>query len=453
MFKDLLAVKHILIIIVSTYSQGKQGYFLAKAKTPETATDSTKKTRRGHGEAVNAQQIPSDTPAKPRRYKGTGRIEELPDGRCKVIWEAGFDSKGNRRRHSRIVKNKTTANKLLASKLTDKEKGILSPEKCPTLSEFTERWLKAKQAEKKATTNESYSDTCRLHIKPALGRHRLNKLTTIHINDYLTQKLEAGLAPATVKRHKALIHNMLALAVREGLVVKNVAVDSTKITRSDEDSNIRVLSIEERETLLKQARKAFEKEGKGHFNLMYHIALLALSTGMRRGELLALKWENVDLNTKKIAVKENLVEITGGLKVETPKSRGSIRVISVSSEVLKALEELDPSSKYVFHNKKQGLLNPSNVGRAFRELIDTCKISGVRFHDLRHTHATELIKNNVDIKTVSRRLGHADVSTTLRIYVHTGNEEDEKAAKIMDSLIFSGANKVPIDQKNPEITG
>jgi integrase len=380
---------------------------------------------------------------KPRRNKGEDSITEMPGGRYRVQIDAGFDSQGQRRRKVRICSSKTEAVNVLKQLRLDKSKGNLTIEKSCKLSEFTERWLKEKKANTKQSTYESYDDTCRLHIIPAIGRFRLDKITKAHINDYLNQKSQSGLAPATVGRHKAILHGLFSLAESEGLLSKNVVQGSTKVARGVQVESIRILTKQEKDTLLKVARKAYEKEGDGHFKLAYHIVLLALATGCRRGELLGLTWANVDLRANKITIKNNIVEVKGGIRLETPKTKGSIRTISVEPYVMKELAELKGTSEWVFHNRKGEVLIPSNVGRAFRALLVDSGITGVRFHDLRHTNATEVMKATGDIKTLSKRLGNSDVATTLRIYVHSDEEEDEKAAKSMGLWLKQSANKVP----------
>lgn len=384
---------------------------------------------------------------KTRRNKGEGSMIHLPDGRYKVIVDAGYNSMGKRVRRAKTVAGKNEAVKVLKTLQFDKAKGILTIEKSCKLSEFVERWLKEKRANTKQSTYESYDDTCRLHIVPALGRFRLDKITKAHINDYLNQKSQSGLASATVGRHKAILHGLFSLAESEGLLSKNVVQGSTKVARGVQVESIRILTKQEKDTLLKVARKAYEKEGEGHFKLAYHIVLLALATGCRRGELLGLTWANVDLQKNKITIKNNIVEVKGGIRLETPKTTGSIRTISVEPYVMKELAELKGTSEWVFHNRKGEGLIPSNVGRAFRALLVDSGITGVRFHDLRHTHATEVMKATGNIKALSKRLGHSDVATTLRIYVHSDEEEDEKAAKSMGVWLKQSANKVPKDHR------
>jgi integrase len=387
---------------------------------------------------------------KPRRNKGEDSITEMTDGRFRVQIDIGFDSRGQRRRKVRICKNKTEAVNALKQLRFDKAKGNLTIEKSCKLSEFIERWIKEKKSNTKQSTYESYEDTCRLHITPALGWNRLDKITKSHINDYLNQKSQSELAPSTVRRHKAILYSIFSLAESEGLISKNVVEGSSKVATGVKIDAIRILTKQEKDKLLEVARKAYEKKGEGHFKLAYHIVLLALATGCRRGELLGLKWENVDLQDKKISIRQNIVEVKGGIRIETPKTKGSIRTISIDQDTVKALEELSDSSTWVFSNKKGGPLVPSNLGRAFRELLSEAGISGVRFHDLRHTHATELIRMGVKTKTVSKRLGHADVATTLRIYVHSGDEDDQEAAQSMGLWLKQSANKVPKDHLEQE---
>lgn len=391
--------------------------------------------------------------AKKRRPKGDGSIQEIAPGKFKVQLDLDRDAYGKRKRKSFTGSQRECVKKLNEWK-GEQSKGTLIGNNVTRVSEFAKRWLETKQTQNKRTTYESYVYTVDYHIIPVLGKHKLQKLTTAHLNDYLKTKLKEGLSTASVVRQRAIIHNILKLAVQEGIVARNVADNCMSISVQREDT--KTLSPEEITKLLDAAREVFERDkGKGNkFYQIYHIVLLALATGARRGEILALKWENIDFNRNTLAIKENLVEAKGGVHIETPKTKSSRRVIAVDAPVLQQLQELkevndelttkptkdrpdkpQAKSEWVFCTRDGKPVTPSNMSRAWRDLLKDAEIEGIRFHDLRHTHATLLVANGTNIKTVSSRIGHTDVRVTLDLYSHALPEQDREAAEKMGSWL------------------
>ena len=347
----------------------------------------------------------------------------------------GVDGKGKQKRVTATRKSQKEALKELDKFREQKRKNSLVTTSACKVSEFIDRWLSIKEGQTKRTTYESYVDTCELHIKPALGGYRVQRLNTPLLNSYLAEKRKQGLSAASVSRHRAILHGILDLAVNEGIASYNVAEKCAAI--KTERKETKTLTPEEIKWLLEVARGAYEKDkGKGNkFFQIYHIVLLALSTGARRGEVLALKWENVDVEQKKVLIKENLVEVKGGLKVETPKTKASRRVVAVDEDTISRLQELRRDSEWVFCTRDAKPLSPSNVGRAFRKLVSDAGLDGLRFHDLRHTHATLLVSHGHNLKTVSARLGHNSIQITGNLYSHALPEQDREAAERMGSWL------------------
>ena len=374
---------------------------------------------------------------KTRKSKGEGSIQKLPNGKYKVQITIGTDANGKQQRKSVTCSSKTEAVAKKKQLEAELQKGTLVKANNCKLFEYITRWLCLKEAQTKKTTYESYVDTCNQHIIPTLGMHKVQKLTTAHINDYIAIKLKSGLAASSVQRHKAILHNILNLAGKEGIVGQNVVVHSNPIKKQGDKK--RPLTEEEMGNVLVAARKMFEQDnGKGNrFYQLYHILMVALATGMRRGEIIALKWENIDDQNNTMAVKENVVEVKGGILIDTPKTENSLRTISVHPYVIQKLREIRSESEWVFHTRDGKLLTPSNVCRAYRKLLKDLGIKGTSFHDLRHTNATMAINAGQDAKLVSERLGHSDVQTTLRFYTHTSPERHREAAEQIGTMLFS----------------
>ncbi|MDT8900609.1 tyrosine-type recombinase/integrase [Anaeroselena agilis] len=385
--------------------------------------------------------------ATQRRPKGEGSLQELPNGKFKVQVDAGWDTGGNRKRVTFTSSSKAEAIRRLNEFKADKIKGSLVGSSSTTLADLIERWLKAKKQLTKRSSYDSYKGICEQHLTPALGKLKVQKLTTARLNDYLSGKLAEGLSNNTVSKHRVLLHDLLDLALREGIVSRNVSEMCHTVVRKK--ANIGVLNKEECQLLLETARGLIGRKTQERY--IYYLVLLALATGMRRGELVALRWGHINKEAATITVKDSLIEVAGGIHLDSPKTADSRRTIAVDKSIIETLSELkNPNYDLIFHRGKGEEFTPSRVGKLFSALLTQCSLEGYRFHDLRHTHATQLIASGVNVKVVSQRLGHANIKTTLDLYVHVLPEHDKQAADIMGAWL--GANKVPISDNEPEKT-
>lgn len=280
------------------------------------------------------------------------------------------------------------------------------------------------------------------HIKETIGHYKIQKVTPAILNDYFASRLnEAGLSHTSVKRHKALLHNVFNYALKENLVYSNPVERTTTI--KEDTPEVKPLSLEEIKVLLYEARKVYEtyKDKKENEYIpwvqyqMYAIIYTAINTGFRRGELLAIKWSDIDETENIINIRSSIVEVKGGAIEVPPKTLKSKRATPVEPEIIEALKEIKMDGcDYVFHTGDGKHLTPSNINRAFYRIRNKAGLK-CRFHDLRHTHATWLINSGIDVKTVSERLGHSNISTTLNKYTHVINETQRKAAATMIGLL------------------
>jgi integrase len=395
---------------------------------------------------VTSTTEPKET--KKRRPKGDGSVQQIGTNKFKIQLDLDRDANGKRQRKSFTGRTQGEVVKKLNAWKADQLKGTLVANSSIRFSEYVKRWLEIKKGQTKRSTYESYVDVCESHITPVLGPHKVQKVTTANLNDYIQTKLKAGLSTATVTRQRAIIHNILDLAIKEGIVGRNVSDNCTTLTIQREQT--KTLSLEEITKLLEVAKGIYEADkGKGNkFFQIYHIVLLALATGARRGEILALKWENIDFDKNVITIRDSLTEAEGGVYIDTPKTNASRRVIAVDLAVLKELQELkkvndeltkkivDKESPWVFSTRDCKPLTPSNMSRAWRSLLADAELKDIRFHDLRHTQATHLIANGTNIKTVSARMGHATTRITLDLYAHALPEQDREAAERMGSWLI-----------------
>ena len=280
----------------------------------------------------------------------------------------------------------------------------------------------------------------RRHIVPALGRIQLKTLSPAHVQGLYRSKLDAGLAPSSVRYIHAVLHRALKQALRWGLVPRNVteAVDLPKLVSDEVDA----LNPEDARAFLDAARG-------DRFEALY---VVAVTTGMRRGELLGLRWTDTELDgTARLRVGRQLQRMRdgSGLQFVTPKG-GKGRTIRLPVRTVEALkahrarqaeEKLKAGSLYedsglVFATEVGTPLEPSNIDRrSFKPLLEKAGLPDMRFHDLRHTCATVLLSEGVNAKFVQELLGHADIKLTLGTYSHFLPSMGDQTAAAMENAL------------------
>jgi integrase len=326
----------------------------------------------------------------------------------------------------------------LTEALRDRAKGLPIVTEQQTVTHYLLVWLETMKPVVKPRTWMYYRSYVHIHVLPTLGRVQLSRLTAQHLQQLYAQKLAAGLSSTTVHHLHAVLHKALHNAVRLGLVQRNVAdlVDRPRQRHVE----IAYLSPEQAQRLLATAVG----------DRLEALYVLALTTGMREGELLALRWQDVNLAAATLQVRATLQCLGGRLELAEPKSARSRRRIALSAVAVTALQHhwerqqaerqllgpvWDTASDLVFPNSIGKPINPSNlVCREFHPLLKKAGLPRMRFHDLRHTAASLLLNRGVNIKVVSEMLGHADVSMTLRVYAHVMPHMQQAAASIMDDI-------------------
>lgn len=312
-----------------------------------------------------------------------------------------------------------------------------------SLTDYLKDWLDRQRHNVSAKTHERYSEIVRKHLIPALGHHRLAKLKPLHIQRAHTKALEegrrdgkGGLSALTVKHHHRVLSQALRQAVRLQLIPRNPceAIDPPRPERKE----MKVLNREDVGRLLK------EVDGKA-----LHIpVLLAVLTGMRRGEVLALRWQDVDLDRATLAVTQTLEQTAAGLAFKPPKTARSRRKISLSPHIIDKLrrhrnrqkeQRLRAGPMFEDHDlvcsQEDGRpRNPRTLTKEFRRLTKRLGLA-VRFHDLRHTHISLLFAEGVHPKVASEIAGHASVAITLDTYSHMLPGLQEDAADRLDAAL------------------
>lgn len=323
-------------------------------------------------------------------------------------------------------KNKEEARVNLRRARGDAERGLVSDGGNVALSDYLKRWLNdSVRGSVKPVTHKSYEMLVNKHVVPALGNVRLSKLTPAHLQGFYRSKLDAGLSPPTVQYLHVVLHRALKQALRWGLVTRNVAeaVDPPKVHKKE----VTPLSPE-------QARAFLDTARGDRLEALY---VLAVHTGMRQGELLTLRRDDVDLDA-------------GVLRVRGTKTARSRRTVKLSETALNALrshltrqlEEIDrvgsmwQVNDLVFATEVGTPLNRHNLTQhSFRLLLAKAGLTQMRFHDLRHTCATILLSKGVHAKFVQELLGHATIAITLDTYSHVLPGMGGSTANAMDEAL------------------
>ncbi|WP_258359403.1 site-specific integrase [Moorella sulfitireducens (nom. illeg.)] len=383
-----------------------------------------------------------------------GSIEKRGKNTWRIRYELPRDPKtGKRRQGSRTVHGtKKDAEKVLRDILTQIDQGThIEPSDLP-LEKFLNQWLQMHRANIRDKTFYRYEGIIRNHINPTLGKIPLSKLTPYHIQCLYTEKLaenrsdgeKGGLSKASVRYIHSVLHKALETAVNLDMIPRNPA-DKVQ-PPSPEDTEITPLTEE-------QVARFLDAAKGNRFEALF---ITVLGTGLRRGEVLGLRWEDIDLQNGLLTVQRTLEAAKGKLKFVPPKTKTSKRTISLPSSVVEALKKhriqqmqhklrLGPMYQdqgLVFPSETGTPLNPDNLDRYFKPILKKAGLPDIRFHDLRHTHATLLIKRGEDIKMVSQRLGHSDVAFTIRVYHHVmPNVEREAMLRFDEVLQGSGQKK------------
>ena len=371
-----------------------------------------------------------------RRKQGTGTIRQRKDGRWEGRAVIGYDEKGLPKTKSVLAKTKRECQEKL-KKLLETVSG-LKAEKIRSDMAFGEwldfwyqNWSKPKL---RPTTQACYEGKIYRYIIPELGKIPLNQLTQKDLQQFYTklkksgrlirtQQFGEGLSDTMVRGCHATCRSALEKAVQEGLLRTNPAIGCKLPPKRGRE--MQVLGREELQRFLIQA------QAEGYYELF----LLDLCTGLRRGELMALRWDDLDFDTGVLTVNKQVYEVNGKLQLSVPKTKASIRKLLLPPGVVEVLREYRNrvDSRWLFPSpvKEDTPISPGVARKRLQIILQRAGCKKIRFHDLRHTFATLALENGMDVKTLSAMLGHVSAATTLDIYTHiTEDMQAEAAAKI-----------------------
>jgi integrase len=375
-----------------------------------------------------------------RRGKGEGAVFQRPDGRWEARLELGWQD-GKRQRKFVYGRTKKEALTKLREAQRQAAEGTLVVSERTTVEEFLTSWLEAVRPTLRASTWRRYEQYVRVHAVPVIGRVKLSKLTPQHLHRLYTNRLAAGASAQTVVHLHRTLHRALNQALRWGLVGRNVAalVDPPRVERPE---YVALSPFE--------ARRLMQVAKGDRLEALY---VLALMTGLRRGELLGLRWSDVDLDGRRLVVRRSLqVNDEGRWVLGAPKTKRSRRPVLLTGTAVQALRghrdrqdaerekagELWHERELVFTNTVGNPLGEKELlHRSFYPLLERAKLPKVRFHDLRHSTATLLLGEGVHPKIVSELLGHSQIGITLDTYSHVTLSMQQEAADVLERLIGS----------------
>jgi len=378
-----------------------------------------------------------------KRGNGEGSIYPKRNKDGKTVGYRGsywvYTADGPKRRYISGKRREDVRDKL-AKALSDRAGGFVFDAGAMTVGEYLKRWLGDVKDTVRDSTWQRYEYAIRPHIEPALGKVKLKDLTPAQLRWFYRDRLDSGLAPASVHKLHVVMHKALKAAVEDGLIPRNVAtgLKLPKITREE----INPLTKDEARLLLDTSRASSDR--------LEALYVLALSTGMRQGELLALKWDDLDFERGILRVRRTLTKVGKSFTTGEPKTKKSRRVIRLTTGATDALRRhltaqlaeiermgsLYQPGGFVFASTTGSILDPSHLrSRSLKPLLKAAKLRPVRFHDLRHTCATLLLSQNINPKIVSEMLGHASVAITLDIYSHIMPDMQEKAVEALEKML------------------
>jgi integrase len=368
---------------------------------------------------------------------------ETSNGTSSWVAHATWQEGGRRRQFKRSFRTKKQAQAALTELLAAHQSGtFVAPSRMP-LREFVEPWLAGLQNQgRKPSTLRGYRVALGTHVLPRLGGTALQEIRASDLDAMYAEMLRAGRSMSTVHHVHAVINKLLNDAERKGLVIRNVARLANAPSLTTARARAPEMTVWSPAELTSFLAAIEGNRNEALFRLM-------AMTGLRRGEVVGLRWADVQLDKHRLTVNQAATVVDGDEVVDIPKSRRSRRVIDLDPDTTALLQRhrtrqrelylrLGASalaSDRVFTNDIGEPIRPDSIGQAFSRLVASAGVPKIRLHDLRHTHASHLLLVGVNVKVVSERLGHASVSFTLDTYAHVMPGQQAEAAAAAAALL------------------
>ncbi len=387
-----------------------------------------------------------------KKANGEGSIVKRKSGTYQGKVTIGYDENGKQIRKSISGKTRKEVSKKMIEYLDKLNKNSNIEDSNTTLGEWIDIWFQDFVIKRiKTSTRVSYEGHINNHIKPKLGKVKLQKLDTVKIQKFINERHDkgctnsnGGLSAKTVKNIYNTLNLALEQAVRNNILYKNPC--SAVVLPKQEKKNAKFLTLDEQNKLLLASEN----------NRLGIVTQLAIYTGMRLGELLGLKWEDIDFDKRTLEVKRTLNRLKNyngesktELVLDTPKTKNSNRVIPLTEVIVERLlkykaiqdsekeyaEDCYNDEDFVFSNEIGQPIEPKRYQTIFKEIVKEAGLKDVNFHQIRHGFATNGIALGVNTKVISEILGHSDITTTLNIYSHVMKEVKHEAMEVMNSKV------------------
>lgn len=376
-----------------------------------------------------------------KRANGEGSIRKRKDGRWEGRYTAGHDPETGKAIYKNVLgKTQAEVKEKLKQAIGETQALDITKAGKYTVGEWMEVWFQDYAKIKvRPSSHQTYQGYIHNHIQPNMGDIPLEKLTSLDIQKFykklLTQgrvdRVEAkgqpkGLSAKTVRNIHQILSSALKLAQEQRLILSSPA-EGCALPRV-EHQEMKTLTTVQLASFFREARDS------GVFELYY----LELATGLRRGELLGLKWEDIDLERGDLRVRRQVSRLNGEV-VEAPlKTKNAYRTLPLAEDTVSVLREQRKkvgNSPWVFPSPNGGPISPDSVLHMLHRVLKRAGLPKVRFHDLRHTFATLALQNGVDVKTVSGMLGHFSAGFTLDTYAHITSAAQRQAAQTMGNVL------------------
>lgn len=386
--------------------------------------------------------------ARKRRGRGEGGVFQRADGRWTAEVSLGYDERGRRRRKTLYGKTKAEVMAKLGELGHAARQGPIPATGGMTVGQLLDTWLTATRNDSAVRTAEERERLIRKHLRPHLGRVKLTDLSKLHVSSLYADLRSSGVGAATIRAAADVLAIALNYAVKMDLIRANPASAAAVAKPKVPKREMVALTPEQSQALLDAARD----------KPIYPMLAVALGSGCRQGELLALGWDDVDLRKGTVRVKRSLSRTRNGFVLKEPKTESSRRTVTLPAFAVDALRsrrvEADAAgllSAPVFSTRTGGHLDKKNVLRAFKAVVRAANAAtspdepnriptGMRFHDCRHTVASILLSAGLSLRAVSRRLGHARPEMTLRVYAHCMPMDDLRLAAELERMLKPGEN-------------
>lgn len=373
------------------------------------------------------------TMTRERETKGNGRVEDYTTKKGK-LYRSRITINGKRYTKAGFT-TKRDANAWIDRLKKSKIEGTLADPNGITFSAYAKHFIDHQHGlEHKRKTIEGYESILSYRLLPYFKNKRIRSITTTDVNIFLDSLAKEGLAVKTKRNIRNVLNGIMVLAVQENVIGFN-PLTKIPVFRETKKENRRALTGEEVHQLLHALDAYYEKKKnyKSVNMLIYPYVYLAIYTGARRGELCALTWDDIDVEKCTVSINKSINE---HLDIEVPKTTNAYRVNVIPKDVMaKLLPFKDSKCNKVFHTCTGEYIKPSNIARAFRNILKFGSLPHIRLHELRHTLATLALQAGVPITDISKQLGHASISTTLDFYSHASNESSENVVKGFSEIV------------------